>query len=785
MRWHRLTEMSPQEIGYRLYKELAFRFDKWQAGRGNTEYYDDDFVESFGLEWINLQPELSLQNLRRYIRDTVGGRFYFNPARQSEYLGIVEQRFPQWVVRAKKRADAVCQHRFQLLGLEEMHLGENIDWMRSPETGKLWPQIHWIDIDLSAPQAAGDPKIVWELNRHQQLLWLGLAYCYTRDESYVNEYLYQIESWIEQNPYQIGINWASSLEIAFRAINWIWALAFFINSPRLHNSSLLKIVKSLILHLEAISRNPSIYTSPNTHLIGEACALYIGGLLFEEQKSSKRWRKFGAQILKTELERQIFKDGAHKEQSAYYHAYTVEFYLLAEILARRNGETIEGRGDDSALARACEYLMHICKPGRELTSFGDEDGGKILMFDRTNYGNPSDLLATAAVLYRRSDFKYFSCEFHEATLWLLGCKGLERYDELASSQPRQKSIGFGDSGHVALRGDWSPDANYMLFHCPHMTHLPGHSHADCLSFEMSSGGRSRVIDSGTYRYNDRLEVRNYFRGTSAHNTVRIDYRDQSEPKDTFKWQRQARAQLLYTVFSPAGDYLYAEHNGYLALPNPCLHRRAVLFARPDYFVIWDEFTGNGEHNYESFFHFGDARLEQTEKGMLSIVYEDDLRLLVVPVADTIILADLVPVSDKDTGGWYSRLHGCKEHCLSLRLQRRAATPTTMMTILIPYRDREPEVESKIPGRNAICSRIKTVESEDIIICSLKEADFSGIFNLVDFKGKHLLLRTWDDEPRSVLGIGTSRIEYDGDLILNNSTSLSHFTCEEDRQRTMR
>src|SRR5262249_39100859 len=150
------------------------------------------------------------------------------------------------------------QHRFQLLGLEEMNLGEHIDWHLDPETGRRWPQQHWIDISLQPPAAAGDPKVIWELNRHQHLLWLGLAYCYNGDESYCNEFIYQIESWIEQNPYQIGVNWASVLEVAFRAINWMWALAFFINSPRFHNDNLIRIIKSLVQHFEAIMHNPSI-----------------------------------------------------------------------------------------------------------------------------------------------------------------------------------------------------------------------------------------------------------------------------------------------------------------------------------------------------------------------------------------------------------------------------------------------------------------------------------------------------------------------------------------------
>src|SRR5438477_2969326 len=118
MRWQRLMEMSPYEIGYRLYKEVAFRLEKWSASRGITEIYDEDLIEAFGLEWVEIQPELSLQYLRRYLNDKVGARFYFNPAKQQEYVQLVEHRFPHWIERVRERADKICQHRFQLLGCE-------------------------------------------------------------------------------------------------------------------------------------------------------------------------------------------------------------------------------------------------------------------------------------------------------------------------------------------------------------------------------------------------------------------------------------------------------------------------------------------------------------------------------------------------------------------------------------------------------------------------------------------------------------------------------------------
>jgi hypothetical protein len=770
--------MGPREITYRFYKEMTFRFDKWRCGYGNLEISDEDLIRAFGLDWLEAQSELTLQNLRRYLRDTVAPRFYFNAARQAEYAQFVSAHYPHWIERAQEQANKICQHRFQLLGLEEMQLGESIDWQRDPETGRQWPRKHWIDIAMNGAGAAGDPKVIWELNRHQQLLWLGLAYFYTGDESYVNEYVYQIESWIEQNPYQIGINWASSLEVAFRAINWCWAVCFFINSTRLHNENILRIMKSLIQHMEAIAHNPSIYTSPNTHLIGEACALYIGGLLLAEHRSARSWRALGASLLCSEINRQFDKDGAHIEQSAYYHCYAIEFYLMVAALAHRNGIAID-EAMGAGLSRACEYLMQICQPCGELAAFGDEDGGKALMIGASNYRRPADLLATAAALFARGDFKYCAGEFQEATFWLLGAQSADRFADIKAMPSQHNSISLNAAGHAVLRENWSRDANYLLFHCPRKRSLNGHMHADCLSFELASGGRMRLIDSGTYRYNSSNYLRNYFRGVSAHNAVRINGLDQSQPGDTFKWRNQAQARISRSYYSAVADYVVGEHNGYSSIANPGLHRRAALFARPDYFVIFDEFLGSGEYDFESFLHFGAAQIEQIDRGWLNIYYPDGKKMLVAPLADQALAVEIIPCQEDGSSGWYSRAYGNKERGLSLRLHYRSVAPISMATILIPYQHLSPNIEMHSLGLpNSLCARVQQGDFDDLVIYSHLGGEFHKVVGNISFIGERLWLRARQNRIHSAFAINAKFISYDKKIILNDRSKHSHFVWQE-------
>src|SRR5512132_391320 len=136
----------------------------------------------------------------------------------------------------------------------------------------------------------------------------GRAYLFTGREKYAETFIEHVTSWMDENPPKQGINWASSLEVAYRLIAWLWALELFRNSPRLTASVRLRMLKYLYAHATHVETYLSTYFSPNTHLTGEALGLWYAGLTLPEFRGADRWANLGWSILASQLDRQVHSD---------------------------------------------------------------------------------------------------------------------------------------------------------------------------------------------------------------------------------------------------------------------------------------------------------------------------------------------------------------------------------------------------------------------------------------------------------------------------------------------
>ncbi|NNE66283.1 MAG: alginate lyase family protein [Pyrinomonadaceae bacterium] len=507
-----------------------------------------------------------------------------------------------------RKADKILEGRFDLLGFEDLDYGSPVDWHFEPVAEIRAPIKHWKEFDEANSRETGDKKIIWEINRHSHFFTLGVAYRLTGDERYARCFTDQLSGWLEQNPPGTGINWVSSLEIALRSISWIWAFHLFRDSAHFSPQLFHRALKFLYSQGAHIEQYLSTYYSPNTHLTGEALGLFYLGTQLSFLDRSDEWRAKSEKILLEELDRQVREDGVYFEQSTWYHRYTTDFYIHFLILQKLNGSRLRSN-DHKYLVRKIRSLldcqMHFTRPDGTTPLIGDDDGGSMLPLSSDSSNDFRGTLATGAVIFERGDYKWVAGEPKQQVLWLLGPKGLAVYDSLKSCEPDSESKAFEDSGFYVMRDGWSEDDNFLLVDAGEVGSLNGgHGHADTLSFELAVGGRTMLVDSGTYTYHKSREIRDLFRSSAAHNTLTIDEKSSSDFGSTFSWLTMADAEVSRWISADRFDFLEASHNGYRHLEHTSAdYSRSFLFLKNDYWIMRDFVKTAGEHDYQQNFHF--------------------------------------------------------------------------------------------------------------------------------------------------------------------------------------
>lgn len=528
------------------------------------------------------------------------GNFFFNPNGVDPVLALLRRRLPEQVERILQQSEKILQHRFHLLGYQDLAYGSPIDWHLELVHGKRAPRKVFHRVAYLDFEEVGDSKVTWELNRHQHFVTLAKAYRLTGDGRYVDEILRQWRHWWAENRYAVGINWASSLEAAFRSMAWLWTYHLLQGASGVPNFRD-EWLRGLALHGRHIERYLSTYFSPNTHLLGEGVALFFLGVLCPELNAAERWKSVGWRIVLEEARRQVQADGFHFEQSTYYHVYALDFFLHSAVLASVNDISIPKEFEESIekMLTALYLLGRAGPPPR----FGDDDGGRLFDPSRNGSEHLLDPLSTGAILFNRDNYKAAAVQLSEETIWLLGSQGVQRWDQLETTPIDMNSSALEQSGLYLLTSE-KPATQLVVDAGPQGTQSGGHGHADALSVTLQSQKHSLLIDPGTYEYAGEGAERNRFRGTAMHNTLRIDGADQADPATAFSWRRLTQAKAEKWIQGKHFDLLVASHDGYQRLIQPVTHRRWVLSLKNGVYLVRDLVQGQGRHQLDIAWHLG-------------------------------------------------------------------------------------------------------------------------------------------------------------------------------------
>ena len=750
-------------------------------------------------EYVCYGAGLSRSPRRVPLRTGAGGNFFFSPDQIPARAELLKRHLPAIVEQTVAEANEILQHHFRLLGYLELDYGSEIDWHLDAVHGKRAPlkpryKVHFLDFN-----EVGDHKVTWELNRHQHLVTLAKAWVFTGEDKYLEEISRQFYSWQLANPYPIGINWGSSLEVAFRSLSWLWVRALtgrvltgHTQTQNLGKASPLPesfdhdLVCALARNGRYIERYLSTYFSPNTHLIGEAVALFFIGTLCPQIPSAQKWRQKGLAIVLAEAERQVRPDGVYFEQSLYYHVYALDFFLHTRVLAERNGIATP-KAFDEVLEKMLEVVRVLSRNGPP-EGFGDDDGGRLFDPRRNKTEHMADPLALGAALYETAHLRK-AATLTEESIWLFGESALES-DVHEGSELRSEAFEHGGLYIIASHGH--TNAQMLIDAGPHGVGNGGHGHADALSVRLSLNQRPWLVDAGTHVYissqdgpTDQIknrtiknqteaQERNRFRGTAAHNTLRVDGLDQAIPKGPFAWNALPSVRAEQWITGSGFTLFSGNHDGYAKLPDPVIHRRTIFHLHGEYFMTRDLVEGQGVHDLEIFWHFAPGLKLRASGTTLVAEPEGELSDSDEHQQLTLLTAGSAKWDVSAEEGFISPAYGALESAPVGVFKVKTSVPAEIAALVIPVRIGAQDGKFRLASSQASDPTAYIYESGEITDYVIFGRP--GGWSLGQFRSDASLLfvRAQGAEIISLIFCSATFVEIDGKRVFSSPAPVSKF-----------
>jgi len=447
-----------------------------------------------------------------------------------------------------------------------------------------------------------DVKIIWEINRLQFLPLMAVDFLKTKDTKILNRIKDIIKEWNSKNPYDVGINWYSNLEVAIRSISLL--LTYILLYDHIKSKEIEELIFKHGYHVYK-DINYTEKCIPNNHLIGETTALYILGNIFESPES-KKWINKSKVILNDYIEH-LRDDGTYKEASLSYHRFVLQMYLLVCLFAIKFQDNFIENPLTNKLVKAYIFLKSIEKPDGSFPQFGDWDDGVYYKLNNEPIENYKYFVDTLGYIVGNNDEKNLEVEILE-----------QLFGNIKIGENYKNNFDFNNVYKLFEIGKYGvyKDNNIYLF--INNQEQIFHSHADGLSIELSLNGKNILIDSGTYNYNLDKELRQYFRSTRAHNTVYLGL-DQSTQIGSFRWIDQPK-----TYLKKLEDTIGFE--GAIKYKNKSTHKRKVIIGNN---IINIEDEVYSKRNYiELNFHFSTERqIQLIGKNQIEIDREIKLQLM--------------------------------------------------------------------------------------------------------------------------------------------------------------
>ncbi len=459
------------------------------------------------------------------------------------------------------RAEAVMDYRLSSCGTAFHFADHKVDWESNPTYNnyKEW---------------------TWQLNRHSCFDPLAEYYLKTGDERAVTVWLDMLDAWLDQAlvPEKAGAHetkcWRT-IDSGIRIGRWMVQFAAFARSPQVSDAFITRYCISVWEHGRRLRAN----TTSGNWLFIELVALMHISKAYPFLTDAAAWGDYASRRQREEIDRQVYPDGFQYELTTAYHGCVIRDILEIVNFHRRLGlEPPDSLREK--LEKMFEVYTYLCTPGFSTPDLND--GEEVFV--------PGHLGTARRLFPEREDFRWFATGGQEGT------------------PPDFLSLAMPYAGAVVFRDSWRRDAVWAYLDASPFGY--GHQHEDKLNFLLWAYGHPMLIEGGNYLY-DTSEMRRYALSTRAHNTIRIDGRDQSQWR-TYRWRGEdinRKADLEFST-TPGRDRARAAFTaGYGPQGIPVVHDRTVVFVKdekglPPFFVVADRLTAKdgARHAFQAIWH---------------------------------------------------------------------------------------------------------------------------------------------------------------------------------------
>lgn len=344
---------------------------------------------------------------------------------------------------------------------------------------------------------------------------------------------YWIDKWINENPPLKTIGW-EPYPLSLRIINWI---KYHYQVEKLTEKQL----ESLALQVEALSVQVEYHILGN-HLFENAKSLFVSGLFLSQNRNID----LGLKILNEQIKEQIQVDGSHFELSPMYHAIILEG-MLDLVNFSKTFDFVYPSEWNEVIQSMVSYYKGCLHKDKEISYFNDSVLG---------IAKDSNLIFNYALKLGFDSTKIETKKYYN-------CSGLVRFEN-------SERLMLIDGGPIGPG------------------YIPGHAHADSLSFELSSNKTRIIVNTGISTY-ERNERRVEERSTFAHNTVQIENKNQSDIWASFRVAKRVFPIDIGVKLKPDYDEFVGSYTGKK-------HIRKVQFFS-NKIIITDEIGANVKKAY--------------------------------------------------------------------------------------------------------------------------------------------------------------------------------------------